>query len=99
MLRDPECKVVVAEEGRSGSGWETISGGKFGKFGTSTRFNVIESSSEILKFPGKKFFFGGRLDALNIGGKWSICIPREESLIKLLKKKKVIHFNNHIRKD
>lgn len=53
------AKWIVAEEGRSGSGWETISGGKFGKFGTSTRFNVIESSSEILKFPGKKFFLGG----------------------------------------
>lgn len=29
--------------------------GKFGKFGTSTRVKVIESSSEILKFLGKKF--------------------------------------------
>lgn len=47
----------------------------------STRVKVIESWSEILKFLGKKFF-----GALDIGGRFV-----------LLKKRKVIHFNNRRR--
>lgn len=47
----------------------------------STRIKVIESWSEILKFLGKKFF-----GALDIGGRFV-----------LLKKRKVIHFNNRRR--
>lgn len=50
----------------------------------STRVKVIESWSEILKFLGKKFF--GGFDALDIGGRFV-----------LLKKRKVIHFNNRRR--
>lgn len=47
----------------------------------SIRVKMIESWSEILKFLGKKFF-----GALDIGGRFV-----------LLKKRKVIHFNNRRR--
>lgn len=47
----------------------------------STRIKIIESWSEILKFLRKKFF-----GALDIGGRFV-----------LLKKRKVIHFNNRRR--